>query len=72
MYCVALLKHHYWLVLLKDSSLVNTPENHGTGWVFISCDSHGKILSIPGLDINLCSIRRMKGKQGNLDITRRN
>lgn len=57
MYCIALLEHHHWLVLLKGScSLINTSKNHGIGWILISDNSHGKILSIPGLDINLYDI----------------
>lgn len=58
MYCIALLEHHYWLVLLKGScSLINTSKNHGIAWILISDNSHGKILSIPGLDINLYDIK---------------
>lgn len=63
MYCVALFEHHYWLVLLKDSSLINTSKNHGTGWVLISYNSHGKILSVPGLDINLYDIKEDEKKE---------
>lgn len=63
MYCVALLEHHYWLVLLKDSSLINTSKNHGIGWVLISYNGHGKILPIPGLDINLHGIKDDEKKE---------
>lgn len=63
MYCVALLEHHYWLVLLKDSSLINTSKNHGIGWVLISYNSHGKILSIPCLDIDLYHIKEEEKKE---------
>lgn len=64
MYCIALLEHHYWLVLLKGScSLINTSKNHGIGWILISDNSHGKILSIPSLDINLHHIKEGQNRK---------
>lgn len=50
---VALLQHDDRLVLWRDGPLVDTPKHHWVGWVFIPCDDHAKIRSVPGLNIHL-------------------
>lgn len=50
---VALLQHDNGLVLGGNGPLVDTPKHHWVGWVFISCDDHAKIRSVPCLNIHL-------------------